>query len=296
MQNFKVLLTGVNGFLGKYINKSLVGAGYEVVSVGQSNANIICNLAGEIPLLSDNFFAVVHAAGKAHMVPKTDAEEKAFFEVNLEGTRNLLTALDGSGQLPKFFVFISTVSVYGKNEGENINETYPLAAQDPYGLSKVRAEELVKDWSNKNNVVYYNLRLPLISGENPKGNLGSMIKAITKGYYFRIGKGQARKSIVQASDVGDFIPTLFTQNNPGEYNLTDGAHPTFAYIENKIAQSIGKKIYIIIPGFIAYSLALIGNFIPKFPLTTKAYKKITSTLTFSDEKARKTLGWKPQVF
>ena len=121
-----------------------------------------------------------------------------------------------------------------------------------------------------------------------------MIYALKKGYYFRIGKGVAKKSVVMASDVGNFIPRLFSQSQSGEYNLTDGVHPTFAQIEDKIAAEIGAKVKI--PVLVAQIIAFIGDFIPKFPFKKRQYYKITSTLTFSDDKARKEIGWSSRPF
>jgi len=291
------LLTGAQGFLGAYIQKSLANAGYRVDTLGRGTGNtIVCDLGKEIPELTNTYTTVIHAAGKAHMVPKTEEEKKAFFDVNLEGTRRLLTALEGLAQLPQTFVFISTIGVYGLSTGESISETHPLNATDPYGQSKIQAEALVRQWCTKNGVNYFSLRLPLISGANAPGNLGSMRKAIQKGYYFRIGKGSARKSIVLAKDVADFIPALFSKTQSGEYNLTDGAHPTFAQIEDKVAQSINKKVSIKIPAFIARLVSIVGDIIPKFPLNSRQYYKITSPLTFSDQKARTELGWNPNTF
>lgn len=295
MQN--ILLTGAQGFLGKYIQKSLTSADYNVDTLGRGTDNtVICDLSKSLPTLTQPYYAVVHAAGKAHMVPKSEEEKKAFFDVNLGGTRRLLTALENLPQLPQTFVFISTIGVYGLSIGENIGETHSLAAIDPYGQSKIQAEVLVREWCTKNHVNYFSLRLPLISGANAPGNLGSMRKAIQKGYYFRIGKGSARKSIVLASDVADFIPSLFNKTQSGEYNLTDGIHPTFAQIEDKMAQSLGKKVNIVIPALIARTISVVGSFIPKFPLNSRQYSKITSPLTFSDQKARTVLGWNPNSF
>lgn len=292
-----ILLTGAQGFLGTYIQKSLANAGYNVDTLGRGAGNsVVCDLGKEQPILTQQYQAVVHAAGKAHMVPKTEEEKKAFFDVNLEGTQRLLTSLEGLEQLPQTFVFISTIGVYGLSTGENISETHSLDAADPYGQSKIQAEALVREWCTKNGVSYFSLRLPLISGANAPGNLGSMRKAIQKGYYFRIGKGSARKSIVLAKDVADFIPALFSKTQSGEYNLTDGNHPTFAQIEDKVAQSINKKVSIKIPAFIASLISIVGDVLPKFPLNSRQYYKITSPLTFSDQKARTELGWNPQTF
>lgn len=292
----KVLLTGANGFLGKYINKALDEQGFDVITLSRSDADIICDLAKEIPIVTNELSAVVHAAGKAHMVPKTEEEKRDFFAVNVKGTENLLKSLDEAPVMPKTFVFISTVAVYGLDTGENIDEGTPLNAIEPYGVSKIQAEKAIEEWCKKNGVNYFLLRLPLIAGENPPGNLGSMIAAIKKGYYFRIGEGKARKSIVLAEDVARFIPQLFSKGNSGAYNLTDGNHPSFADIENKIAQSINKKVAIKIPMQVARLIAAAGSFVPKFPLTLRQFGKITSPLTFSDAKAQSELGWKPRRF
>ncbi len=295
MQN--TLLTGAQGFLGAYIQKSLANAGCRVDTLGRGSGNsIVCDLGKDIPTFTASYTVVIHAAGKAHIVPKTEEEKKDFFDVNLGGTHRLLNALENLEQLPQTFVFISTIGVYGLSTGEDISETHPLNATDPYGQSKIQAEALVREWCTKNQVNYFSLRLPLISGANAPGNLGSMRKAIQKGYYFRIGKGSARKSIVLAKDVADFIPTLFSKTQVGEYNFTDGNHPTFAQIEDKVAQSINKKINIKIPAFIARLVSVVGDVLPKFPLNSRQYYKITSPLTFSDQKARTELGWNPNTF
>lgn len=292
----RILLTGASGFLGNYIKKAFDTSGFLVDTIGRSNSTVQCDLSSQTPQLPNVYQVVVHAAGKAHMVPKTEVEKQAFFDVNLQGTKHLISAIEASGQVPQTFVFISTIGVYGLDKAENITEAHSLNATDPYGQSKIQAEAFVREWCTKNGIAYFNLRLPLISGANPPGNLGSMIKALKKGYYFRIGKGSARKSIVLAEDVAAFLPSLFENKQSGEYNLTDGVNPTFAQIEDKIAHYIGSKVKIVIPAAIAKLIATVGDFIPKFPLKSRQYNKITSTLTFSDEKARKQLNWVSRSF
>lgn len=51
---------------------------------------ISVNIAKEVPELHERYDIVLHAAGKAHSIPKTDAERQAFFDVNLQGTKNLV--------------------------------------------------------------------------------------------------------------------------------------------------------------------------------------------------------------
>ncbi len=125
----------------------------------------------------DKYDLVIHAAGKIPYIPKTNEDEKLFFNINVNGTRNLLDSLTLNAIL-KYFVFISLVSVYGLTEGNLIHENAKLNADDPYGKSKVIAENIVQASCNNSNVICTILRLPLIVGPNPPGNLGMMINGI----------------------------------------------------------------------------------------------------------------------
>jgi len=282
-------LTGANGFLGQSISHQIYLEG--VISLGRSSSDIRCDLCSQIPNLP-TVEIVIHAAGKAHSVPKTVVEKKEFFDVNVKGTENLLKGLEQAPALPKSFVFISSVSVYGMERGTNIDETHPVEAKDPYGLSKIQAEKIVADWCAKHDVICGILRLPLLVGANPPGNLGTMIKGIKKGYYFNIAGGEARKSMVMAEDVAKIIPRLSEVG--GVYNLTDGYHPSFIELSKHIANQFGKKYVPNMPKPLAASLAKIGDVIPQFPLNSSKLNKITSDLTFNDDKARAYLGWSPK--
>lgn len=82
---------------------------------------------------------VLHACGKAHIVPRTEEEKQAFFDVNYTGTIHLCEALERVGG-PKALIFISTVAVYGYESGEMITEEHPLNGDTPYAKSKIMAE------------------------------------------------------------------------------------------------------------------------------------------------------------
>lgn len=284
-----ILLTGSSGFLGTAILKKVNSA--DVIKLGRQKAQIICNLSTSIPKLP-KVELVIHAAGKAHSVPKTEEEKQEFFNVNVKGTENLLEGLEEAPSLPKAFIFISSVAVYGVENGANISEKHPLNASDPYGLSKIQAEKIVQNWCAENNVICGVLRLPLLVGANPPGNLGAMIKGIRKGYYFNIAGGKARKSMVLAEDVATILPKLAEIG--GVYNLTDGYHPNFKELSKHIASQLGKKYVSNMPKTIAMGLGKIGDLLPKFPLNSKKLHKITADLTFNDDKARSVLGWSPR--
>lgn len=290
----KILLTGASGFLGKHIYNYLKQQEIEIISIGRSPLNdIVCDLSIEVPFLdSDALSLVIHAAGKAHSIPKTAEEKEQFFSVNLQGTENLLKGLEKVG-VPKQFVFISSVSVYGQQIGTNINEEHCLMAEDAYGMSKIQAEKIVEEWSKRHNVICTILRLPLLVGKEPTGNLSLLLKIIEKGYYFNIGGGKAKKSMVLADDVAAFIPKVALVG--GVYNLTDGYHPSFYELSTTIVKQKNKKVPFDMPLSLATLFGYVGDLMgSKAPINSLKLKKITSDLTFDDTKARQVVGWKPQ--
>lgn len=285
-----ILLTGSNGFLGSNIYKHLDFATVE--TLGRYNCNFNVDLAGQIPLLNNNYKLVIHAAGKAHTVPVTEKQKDDFYKVNVQGTKNLLYGLEQTSFLPTSFIFISSVAVYGKEIGLSIEENSSLLAKDPYGDSKIQTELLVQEWCKRNNVICTILRLPLLAGSNPPGNLGSMIKGIKGGYYFNIAGGKAKKSIVLAEDVAKIIPVV--ANIGGIYNLTDRCHPNFSELSKLIALQLGKSKPLNIPRWMANVLAKVGDLAgSKAPINSKKLSKITSNLTFDDSKAVAAFGWNP---
>lgn len=282
------MLTGSNGFLGKYLINNLPAKNIKTLNRSASDYEI--DLSVNTPSFKDNFDTVIHNAGIAHIIPNSKEEIAAFYKVNVLGTKNLLKGLSNS--LPKRFVFISSVSVYGLVVGVNINENCSLLAKDPYGKSKIEAEGIIKKWCNEHDVICTILRLPLVVGEKPPGNLGSMIQGIKKGYYFNIAGGNAKKSMVLASDIAKFI--LKAAEVGGTYNLTDGIHPTFNELSKCISRNLDKSFVPNMPLFIANVLAKIGDILGStFPINSIKLSKITSTLTFDDTKARIAFGWNP---
>ena len=287
----KILLTGFNGFLGKSIISD-ISLSNKLIFLSRTCGDYQLSLESQIPKFTDNFDLVIHAAGKAHNVPQTKEMKALFYSINVEGTKNLLIGLE-STELPKQFVFISTVSVYGLSNGLEISENAPLLAKDPYGLSKIQAEKIVLDWCKRKNVICTILRLPLLIGPNAPGNFGAMVKGIKNGYYFNIAGGKANKSMVLAEDVAKSI--LKVAKFGGTYNLTDGYHPTFNELSRVISLQLGKKFVYNMPLFLAKILANIGDLVgDKFPINSNKLSKIVSPLTFDDSNARRTFGWNPR--
>lgn len=283
----KVLLTGATGFLGQYIVHYLPE---DLVTLGRGiENNIQADLAKEIPKLPE-IDLIVHNAGLAHKVPKTEIEKEEFFRVNLEGTKNLLAGIDGLENKPHTIVFISSVAVYGMDFGDLISEKQKPNPQTPYGKSKWEAEQLLEKYCEKNGIGLSILRLPLVAGARQvPGNLGAMIKAIKKGYYVRITGLSIRKSMVLAEDVGKLIPGLY--NKSGVFNLTDGVNPSLSDLESYISGYFKKKVYSVPLSLVKFACKL-GNRISGFPINSYRLEKLSSSLTFDDTRAREVLGWK----
>ena len=287
----KILFTGGTGFLGKNAMPVLKER-YEVTTCGITKNDMIkANFVTDVPELPEKYDIVLHACGKAHVVPKTEAEKKAFFDVNYTGTKHLCEALEKVG-VPKAIVFISTVAVYGCEYGDLITEEHPLEGKTPYAKSKIMAEEYLTEWCKKNNVVLGILRPSLLAGRDAPGNLGAMVNGVRRGFYMNIAGGKVIKSILMAEDIARILPSLVEKG--GTYNVCDTRQPSFGELSVSVAKQLGKGKPMNIPYWVAWCMAKVGDLLgSKAPINSYKLEKMTKSLTFSNEKARKELEWEP---
>jgi nucleoside-diphosphate-sugar epimerase len=287
----KIALTGHTGFLGSYLKDVLLGQGIEVLGLGRgSDSDWHFDLGSGVNDFprgnaSDGngpLGLVIHAAGLAHCVPKTEAEKQQFFDINVEGTRGLLRGLKDSGNVPKRFLFISTIAVYGESMNADVCvPPYPREADlkhldlTPYGLSKLKAERLVQEWCRQEGIPAFIWRLPLIVGENAPGNLGAMEKAIRKGYYFRIGNSYERmRYYVRIEELGSRVLALLDGKvaESGTFNVISG-EKSYGDFEDDIASKYGRNVRSI-PLWMLRLAAKVGDVLPGFPLNSYRLKKL----------------------
>ena len=287
----KLLFTGGTGFLGKNICPILTKT-YEVTTCGiTANDMLKVNLAKEVPVLNQHYDIVLHACGKAHVVPRSETEKQAFFDVNYQGTVNLCSALENVG-VPRSLIFISTVAVYGCEFGKLITEDHPLNGDTPYAKSKILAEEYLIRWCQEHNVILGILRPSLLAGKNAPGNLGTMVNGIRKGFYMNVAGGKVTKSILMAEDIARLLPLVVEKG--GIYNVCDTRQPSFGQISKLVAKQLGKGEPLNIPYWMAWCMAKVGDCLGvKAPINSYKLEKMTKDLTFSNEKAKKELGWEP---
>jgi len=243
-----------------------------------------------------SFSHVYHLAGFAHRVPRDRAESEMFYRVNVGGSKALLSALGQMEPPPRALVIASTVAVYGVDEGSLLDEETPRLATDPYGESKREAEDMILEWGASQGIRTGVVRLPLVAGHGAPGNLGAMVRGLAQGWYLGVGSGSARRSIVLVSDVAHILPKIAEVG--GIFHLTDGHHPSFAELESALASALGRHT----PRRLSLRLARAGAFLGdvaqgltglRVPFNTSLLSKMTSTLTFSDQRARDNLGWNP---
>lgn len=189
-------------------------------------------------------------------------------------------------------MFISTVAVYGCDFGKLITEEHPLNGITPYAKSKILAEEYLTEWCKEHSVVLGILRPSLLAGKGAPGNLGAMVNGVKKGFYMNIAGGRVVKSILMAEDIANILPKIVVKG--GVYNVCDTFQPSFGQISESVAKQLGKEKPINIPYWMAWCLAKVGDLLGnKAPINSYKLEKMTKSLTFSNEKACRELGWEP---
>ena len=139
----RILVTGLNGFTGQYVEQALVIKGHIV-------EGLTCNLmeaeAVAYEIKEKQPDSVIHLAAIA-FVGYGDAA--AFYQVNVLGARNLLAALASHAPNIKSVLLASSANVYGNSNGGVISEESTLNPANDYAVSKLSMEYMAKLWFDK---------------------------------------------------------------------------------------------------------------------------------------------------
>ncbi|MDR2094358.1 MAG: NAD-dependent epimerase/dehydratase family protein [Treponema sp.] len=222
-----------------------------------------------------------------------------YYDVNVEGTRNVLDAMDYCGV--KKIIFTSSVSVYGLNK-ENPDENYPVDPFGHYGKSKWQAEELLRIWYQKDpqNRALYILRPTVIFGERNRGNVYRLLKQIASGKFLMIGEGTNIKSISYVGNVAAFIRYLIENELQGYklFNYSDKPDLTMNQLIAIAEESLGKMVPSIRIPYIAgllggYCFDLVSKLTKKkFSISSVRVRKVCATTQYDAKKAHSS-GFKP---
>ena len=150
----KVLITGADGFTGRYLSSLLNEKGFIVAGLGGENSKdpsvTPCDLfnKNEVNAVIEKICPdyVVHLAAVS-FVGESDIE--SFYRVNLFGTLNLLEALSSQIPSPSKIVVASSANVYGTPKVETIDESICPAPVNHYANSKLAMEHMVRTWFDR---------------------------------------------------------------------------------------------------------------------------------------------------
>ncbi len=150
------LVTGINGFTGRYLAKELELSGHTVVGLGieptgPSGVTMVkCDLTERTAMLkavrqiSPDY--VVHLGGIA-FAAHGDAD--SIYRTNIMGTRNLLEALALCPQLPNLVLLASSAHIYGNATTSPIDESTIPAPESDYAVSKLAMENMAALWAGQ---------------------------------------------------------------------------------------------------------------------------------------------------
>jgi len=304
-----VLVTGAGGRLGRYLVNLLLKGNYKVRVLARAGAETsfpegVEIFPGDITHIQtichavDGVDAVFHLAA---LVDYVSSGEK-LFEVNVEGTRNLLKACKEFAPKLKRFVYCSSTSVMGKELAEiPANEKTECLPTDDYGLSKLMAEKVVMEYSKSLPVTI--VRPAVIYGEGFDESYFPVLRLIKQHRMRIIDSGDNVIPFVHAKDVARaFILAAESKKAVGQtYVITGAEQMTQKEVFEIAAKELGAKpparhmprFMVELEIQLSYLKSFLGGRKPK--LSSEDIAVLSSHRIFDISKARKELGYSPQV-
>jgi len=298
----KICITGGSGFIASHFIAALPHCEINILDVVppkfKSQATYfkgdIRNLNEVLPAM-EGCDTIIHLAAMHHDFGIPDA---AYFDTNVNGAKVIIEA---AKQLNiKSIINFSSVAVYGnKGNPGPTDETTAPAPTNPYGFSKLEAEQLFTNWqeaSPENKLII--VRSTVVFGANNLANVLNLIKAIDSGVYIQVGKGENIKSLAYVENIVAASLFAFELNKSGKllFNYIDGPQLNSKSIAAMQAKMLGKKIPITLPMWFVLILAMPFDLLiwltkKNLPISSKRVKKL-STQTFHNAELIKNLGFR----
>ncbi|OBT13658.1 NAD-dependent dehydratase [Vibrio sp. UCD-FRSSP16_10] len=296
----RLFVTGVTGFVGHRVSYLACKDGYQVIgqSRSQSTQNRINHFSADInPITNwDSAFkevdCVVHCAARVHqMSGPLDQIESLYDEVNHLGTINL--AKQAAAQGVKRFVFLSSIKVNGESTvlERPFIVKHSCTPTDPYGVSKWKAEQALKQVSKDTGMEVVIIRPPLVYGPGVKANFKSLLNWIDKGIPLPLGAINNQRSMVYLDNLVHLI--LECCYNPKAANETflvsDDYDISTSVLLRQVAKSMRKSNRMLpIPEFwLKLGLRLVGK--------EAVGLRLCSSLQLDISHTKKRLNWTPPI-
>lgn len=218
----RVLVTGANGFIGQHLCRDLLGAGWKVKGAVRGPDTVrdlpvgvtrvaIGDLGPETNWTQalEDVDVVVHLAARVHVISerKNQAEAlRVYRRVNVEGTRRLVESCVRAGV--RRLIFMSSVKAVGEgghSPDRPYTETDACRPVDPYGISKMEAEQIVSAAGKTRGIQVVILRAPLVYGPGVRGNFLRLLRALDGGLPIPVATVRNARSMVFVGNLVDII-------------------------------------------------------------------------------------------
>jgi nucleoside-diphosphate-sugar epimerase len=309
----KILVTGVNGFIGSHLAERLLLEGHEVHGLVR-NTSILHFIKdmdvrlhyGDITLPESLREAVsgcdivIHNAGLASDWGSLDL----FLKINFEGTKNISQAALDAGV--KRIVYMSSTAIHGFGSQEMMSESSPVAPSVfPYSKSKQVAEKWLMDFASRTGIEATAIRPGNVFGTRDHTFIEKYLDVIVKGRAGFVNGGKRKTCPTYVENLSHAVAlACFHPNARGEsFIITDGLEITWRTFTEMLANAAGApKPQLSIPFHMGYCLAYLLEMIYKTtgsssaPLFTR-YRMSNGgrDYFFSIAKAENILGYKPEI-
>ena len=297
-----IVLTGATGFLGARLADQIDRQGglnltclvRKAVPAGRGREVVIKGLdaSSDWSAILKNQNVVIHAAARAHIMKEEVTDPLAEYRrVNVDGTLNLARYAVEAGV--KRFVFISSIKVNGEQTapGRPFTCDDTPTPEDPYGISKLEAEQGLQQIALETGMEVVIIRPPLVYGPGVKGNFASMIKLVEKGLPLPFGAIDNRRSLVGLDNLVDLIITCIDHPNAANqvFLVSDGEDLSTSGLLRRVAKAMGKPSRLIpVPAVLLQLGATV--------LGKKAVgQRLLGSLQVDISSTRERLDWTPPV-
>ncbi|WP_282341143.1 SDR family oxidoreductase [Pseudomonas sp. PS02288] len=300
----RILLTGSTGFVGRgLLERMSAEVGVETVAVVRdSSVGLPTHAAifrvGEIGADTDwrgaleRIDAVVHCAARVHVMRDTSSDPLAECrQVNVNGTLNLAEQAARAGV--RRFIFISSIKVNG--EGTESGKPYLAdclpAPLDPYGISKMEAEQGLRALASETGMEVVIIRPVLVYGPGVKANFRSMMSWLSKGVPLPLGAIHNKRSLVALDNLVDLIVTCVDHPNAANqtFLVSDAEDLSTTELLQRMGRALGKPARLLpVPApLLRVGAALLGK--------GAVAQRLCGSLQVDISKTREVLGWTPPV-
>lgn len=301
-----ILVTGATGFVGGAVVHRLAAdnpATCVVVAVRRSGGvwpqAVREHVVSDIAPLTDwsvalaDVSAVVHCAARVHVMQDRAADPLVEFrQVNVHGTLNLARQAADAGV--RRFLFVSSIKVNGEatKTGQPFSADDVPAPQDPYGVSKMEAEQALLELSLQTGMEVVIVRPPLVYGPGVKANFASMMSWLRRGVPLPLGAiHNNARSLVALDNLVDLLVTCLKQPAAAGqvFLVSDGEDVSTTELLRRTASSMGRSANLlpIPPSWLEVGASLLGK--------KDKVQRLCGSLQVDIEKTRQVLDWCPPL-